>query len=192
VRLRREFWNLHLERLAAEGAAALAELRDVGLAPYQLERLFEELVGQPDVEYPAQVAERPDATFIRRRVEDLMDRAVTYMPADESRDGWDRLQTALRLLRFHRFVLGWKRDARFFDILAELRPSSFSATKKRWSIGDVAKELEREFVALFEDGGAVNALLRQWWAYRYPVALSFARSVAEAYERERVRAGTLN
>ena len=192
VRLRREFWNLHLERLAAEGDPMLAELRDVGLAPYQLERLFEELVGQPDVEYPAQVAERPDATFIRRRVEELMDRAVTYMPADEPRDGWDRLQTALRMLRFHRFVLGWKRDARFFDILAELRPSSFSATKKRWSNGDAAKELEREFAALFEDGGAVNALLRQWWAYRYPVALSFARSVAEAYERERVRAGTLN
>ncbi|MBR9990367.1 MAG: UvrD-helicase domain-containing protein, partial [Gemmatimonadetes bacterium] len=192
MRLRRQFWNLHLERLAVEGDAALAGLNDVGLAPQQLYRLFEELVGQPDVEYPAAGAERPDAGTIRRRVEALMDRAVTHMPADEPRDGWDRLQTSLRMMRFHRFVLGWKRDARFLDILAELRPSSFTATKKRWSNGDAAKELEREFAALFDDGGAVNALLRQWWAFRYPVALSFVRGATEAYEQERVRAGTLN
>jgi ATP-dependent helicase/nuclease subunit A len=121
-----------------------------------------------------------------------MDRAVTYMPGEEPRDGWDRLQTALRMLRFHRFVLGWKRDARFLDILAELRPSSFGATKRRWPNGDAARELEREFAGLFQDGGAVNSLLRQWWAYRYPVALSFARRAATAYEQERIRAGTLN
>ncbi|HSJ32303.1 MAG TPA: UvrD-helicase domain-containing protein [Longimicrobiales bacterium] len=192
IRLRREFWNLHLERLAAEGDAALAELNDVGLAPQQLASLFDELVGQPDVEYPTLPAERPNASAIRRRIEELMDRAVSYMPAEEPRDGWDRLQTTLRMLRFHRFVLGWKRDARFLDILAGLRPSSFGATKKRWPNGDAAKELERELAALFDDGGAVNALLRQWWAFRYPVALSFARRAAEAYEVERVRAGTLN
>jgi ATP-dependent helicase/nuclease subunit A len=192
IRLRREFWNLHLERLAADGDAGLAELNEVGLAPRQLVSLFEELVGQPDVEYAAPQAERPNAGVIRRGIEELMDRAVTHMPAEEPRDGWDRLQTSLRMLRFHRFVLGWKRDARFLDILAELRPSSFTATKRRWANGDAAKELERELAALFEDGGAVNALLRQWWAFRYPVALSFARGAAEAYERERVRAGTLN
>ncbi|MGH7447989.1 MAG: UvrD-helicase domain-containing protein, partial [Longimicrobiales bacterium] len=174
------------------GDPALAELNEVGLAPQQLERLFAELVGQPDVEYAAPGAERPGAGAIRRRIEELMDRAVTYMPAEEPRDGWDRLQTALRMLRFHRFVLGWKRDSRFLDILAELRPSSFNATKRRWANGDAAKELEREFAELFVDGGAVNALLRQWWAYRYPVALSFARHAAQAYERERIRAGTLN
>ena len=192
VRLRRQFWNLHLERLAADGDAALSGLNEVGLAPQQLVRLFEELVGQPDVDYPAPRAERPDARAVRRRIEELMDRAVSFMPAEEPRDGWDRLQTSLRMLRFHRFVLGWKRDARFLDILAELRPSSFGATKRRWADGDAAKELEREFAALFEDGGDVNALLRQWWAFRYPVALSFARRAAEAYERERIRAGTLN
>ncbi|HEX2167927.1 MAG TPA: UvrD-helicase domain-containing protein [Longimicrobiales bacterium] len=192
VRLRRQFWNLHLERLAADGDDELAGLNDVGLAPQQLFRLFEELVGQPDVQYPAPEADRPNATFIRRRIEELMDRAVSHMPAEEPRDGWDRLQTSLRMLRFHRFVLGWKRDARFLDILAELRPSSFKATRKRWRDGDAAKELERELAALFEDGGAVNALLRQWWAFRYPVALSFARHAAQAYEQERIRAGTLN
>ncbi|HEX6309445.1 MAG TPA: UvrD-helicase domain-containing protein [Longimicrobiales bacterium] len=192
TRLRREFWNVHLERLAAEGDTSLAQLGDIGLAPQQLFGLFEELVGQPDVEYPAEPAERPSAGLVRRRIEEIMDRAVSCLPQEEPREGWDRLQTSLRMLRFHRFVLGWKRDARFLDILAELRPSSFKATKKRWANGDAAKALEHELAELFEDGGAVNALLRQWWAFRYPIALSFARAAARAYERERVRAGTLN
>ena len=192
LRLRREFWNLHLERLAADGDPTLANLGEIGLAPQQLYGLFEELVGQPDVEYPAEETSRPNASFVRRRIEEIMDRAVSLMPQDEPRDGWDRLQTSLRMLRFHRYVLGWKRDARFLDILAELRPSSFKATKKRWPNGDAAKQLERELTELFEDGGAVNELLRHWWAYRYPAALSFARTAAQAYERERIRAGTLN
>lgn len=192
LRLRREFWHTHLERLAAEGDADLAALGDVGLRPQQLESLFAELVGQPDVEYPADEAARPNASFMRRRIEAIMDGAVSHMPELEPAGGWDKLQTALRMMRFHRFVLRWTGDARFLDILAELRPSSFRATKKKWPDGDAAKEMEAELAELFEDGGAVNALLREWWAYRYPVALRFARAAAQAYEAERIRAGTLN
>jgi ATP-dependent helicase/nuclease subunit A len=192
IRLRSQFWHAHLERLAADGDAGLARLTDIGLRPQQLVTLFEELAGQPDVTYPAEPVERPDASSIRRRIEAIMDRAVSHMPADEPYGGWDRLQTALRMMRFHRFVLGWTSDARFLDILAELRPSSFKATKKKWPDGAAARQIEAELAPLFEDGGAVNTLLRQWWAYRYPIALQFARTAAEAYERERVRAGTLN
>src|SRR5690606_15562348 len=94
LRLRREFWNLHLERLAADGDPTLANLGEIGLAPQQLYGLFEELVGQPDVEYPAEETSRPNASFVRRRIEEIMDRAVSLMPQDEPRDGWDRLQTS--------------------------------------------------------------------------------------------------
>jgi ATP-dependent helicase/nuclease subunit A len=192
TRLRREFWHLHLERLAADGDESLAQLRSVGLGARQLVSLYDELTGQPDVEYAAQEAARPNPAFVRRRIEALMDQAASQMPQDEPHGGWDRLQTSLRMLRFHRWVLGWSDDARFLDLLAELRPSSFKATKKKWPDGDAAKALGEELAELFADGGAVNDLLRQWWAYRYPIALAFARTAALAYERERVRAGTLN
>jgi ATP-dependent helicase/nuclease subunit A len=190
--LRRQFWHRYLERLALDGDESLAELRDVGLAPQQLVTLFEELTAQPDVEYPAEAYERPNAGFIRRRIEDIMDRAQRLMPEQEPHGGWDKLQTTLRMLRFNRFVLQWNRDARFLDVLAELKKSAFKATKKQWMNGDAARAVENEFVELFEDGGAVNDLLRQWWAFRYPIALKFAKRAADAYERERIRAGTLN
>jgi ATP-dependent helicase/nuclease subunit A len=192
VRLRRRFWHTHLERLAAAGDPSLVRLREIGLQPQQLEGLFVELAGQPDVEYPSQPVPRPDASGIRRRIETLMDGARQLEPDIEPPGGWDKLQTSLRMLRFHRWVLGWSGDARFLDILGALGPASFGATKKKWQDGDAAKRLERDFAELFEDGGAVHSLLRQWWAYRYPIALEFARFAAGAYEAERVRAGTLN
>jgi ATP-dependent helicase/nuclease subunit A len=192
TRLRRQFWHQHLERLAAAGDASLAQLRDVGLAPRQLIGLFEDLTGQPDVEYPAAGVERPRASFVRRRIEEIMDRAVSQLPDTEPAGGWDKLQTSLRMLRFHRWVMGWQDDAHFIDLLAELRPSSFKATMRKWPDGQAAKAMGEELAELFEDGGAVNDLLRQWWAFRYPIVLAFVQSAAAAYERERVRAGTLN
>jgi ATP-dependent helicase/nuclease subunit A len=192
VRFRRDFWHAHIERLAAEGDDSLAGLRAIGLSPPQLLALFEELAGQPDVDYHAPPADRPDASLLRRRIESIMNRAATHMPRDEPRGGWDSLQTTLRMLRFHRFVLGWSDDARFLDIVAELRPSSVRATRNRWPDGDAAREIEGELRELLDDGGAVQQQLRQWWAYRYPIVIAFARTAAAAYERERLRAGTLN
>jgi ATP-dependent helicase/nuclease subunit A len=192
IRLRRRFWHGYVERLTLEARPEIRGLADVGLTPPQLTGLFEVLAAQPDVEYPAQREARPDASAVRRRIESIMDRAASHLPREEPRGGWDRLQATLRMLRFHRFVLGWADDVRFLDIVAELRPSSFAARKARWPDGAAAKELERELVSLFSGDGAAAGLVRRWWAHRYPAALSFARDAAHAYEQERVRTGALN
>jgi ATP-dependent helicase/nuclease subunit A len=192
IRLRRRFWHGYVERLTLEARPEIRGLADVGLTPPQLTGLFEVLAAQPDVEYPAQREARPDASAVRRRIESIMDRAASHLPREEPRGGWDRLQATLRMLRFHRFVIGWSDDVRFLDIVAELRPSSFAARKARWPDGAAAKELERELVSLFSDDGAAAGLVRRWWAHRYPAALSFARDAAHAYEQERVRTGALN
>jgi ATP-dependent helicase/nuclease subunit A len=192
ARLRRRFWHGYIERATLEARPELAELAAMGLAPQQLAGLFEVLAAQPDVEYPARPEPRPDASALRRRIESIMDSAVTHVPRDEPRGGWDRLQATLRMMRFHRFVLGWADDVRFLDVIAELQPSSFSAKRIRWEDGDAAKRLERELAELFDEGGAATALVRRWWAHRYPAAITFARRAAQAYEAERVRKGTLN
>jgi ATP-dependent helicase/nuclease subunit A len=191
-RLRQRFWLSWLERLSAAGDPSLAELRDVGLRPQQLATLYAELVEQPDVVYPLQRVPRPEATFIRRRLEQLMDEAAPHLPAREPAKGWDRLQRTLHRLRFHRHVLGWSRDTTFLDVIAELTPGSFDVTQNRWLDGPAAKALSLELRALFDSGGAADLLRKQWWAYRYPIGLTFARRAARAYEQERVRAGTLN
>jgi ATP-dependent helicase/nuclease subunit A len=191
-RLRQRFWLTWLERLSAAGDPALAELRDVALRPQQLQKLFGELVDQPDVVYPLVRVPRPEAAFMRRRLEALMDQAQEIVPAREPAKGWDSLQRTLQRLRFHREVLGWSRDTAFLDVIGELRLGSFDVVQNRWADGKAAKDLSLELRALFGSGGAADALRRQWWAFRYPVALTFARRAARAYEQERVRAGTLN
>ena len=135
----------------------IAEWGDPYLMAYQVlarkyrSWTFDELVGQPDVHYPAEQVERPDAGFVRRRIERIMDGAASRLPREEPAGGWDALQTTLRMLRFHRWVTGWSDDARFFDVLAELRPSSFRATKQKWSDGGAAKEIQAQLVSLFEE-----------------------------------------
>jgi ATP-dependent helicase/nuclease subunit A len=192
ARLRRRFWLRWIERLAADGDPHLEALRQAGLTPQQLEPLFQELSRQPDVHWPATSCDRPDAGALRRRIEGIMDAAARAMPADEPAGGWDRLQSTMRMLRFHRFILGWTNDARFLDAIAPLGKASFRATKKQWLDGDAARAIESELVELFADGGEVNRVLRQWWAYRYPIAIAFGRAAAEAWEAERVRTGALN
>ncbi|HSJ13003.1 MAG TPA: UvrD-helicase domain-containing protein [Longimicrobiales bacterium] len=190
--LRARFWQSHLERLAAAGDPLLAELRELGLSPAQLYRLFGERVEQPDVEYPAEAWARPTARVVRRRIEELMDRAQSLMPAEEPAAGFDELQKTIRRLRFHRHVLGWKRDTTFLDVIGALRPGSFKLVQKRWPNGPAAKQLGGELAALFETGCAADRLLREWWAHRYPFALAFTGRAAQAYEQERVRAGRLD
>jgi ATP-dependent helicase/nuclease subunit A len=191
-RLRQRFWLSWLERMSAEGDASLAELREVALRPQQLQKLFDELVDQPDVVYPLARVPRPEAAFMRRRLEALMDQAAQLLPAREPDRGWDALQKTMQRLRFHREVLGWTRDIAFLDVIGELKRGSFDLTQNRWLNGAAAKDVSLELKALFDSGGAADALRRQWWAYRYPVALQFARRAARAYEQERIRAGTLN
>ncbi|HSJ23533.1 MAG TPA: UvrD-helicase domain-containing protein [Longimicrobiales bacterium] len=192
LRLQRRFWHEWLERLAVDGDPRLAGLQDVALAPAQVEDLFRELASQPDVAYPAALTERPDAGGVRRRVERAMDVAASVMPADEPAGGWDALQTTLRMLRFHRFVLGWSRDERFLEAVAPLTASSFRVTRNRWDDSETARVVQEELETLFREDGAGHALLQRWWAYRYPIAMEFARAAALAWEEERRRTGVLN
>jgi ATP-dependent helicase/nuclease subunit A len=191
-RQRRTFWLTYLERLSNNGDPSLAELATVGVRPQQLYDLFEELSAQPDVMFPADARPRPEAQMLRRRIETLMDDAAHYLPSEEPARGWDALQNTLRRLRFHRFVLGWTNDATFLDTIGELRPSSFSVTQNRWLNGAAAKSIESGFCELFEETGMAGRIIREWWEFRYPMVLAFARRAERAYTAERMRAGTLN
>lgn len=191
-RQRREFWLTHLERLSNNGDPALAELRTIGVRPQQLYDLFVEIAAQPDVVFPADALNRPDAQQLRHRIEQLMDDAVRYLPSEEPARGWDALQTTMRRLRFHRFVLGWSNDATFLDTIGELRTNSFKATQNRWSNAAAAKRIEESFIELFADNGLAARIVREWWEFRYPIVLQFARRAERAYATERLRTGTLN
>ena len=194
VRHRRRFWRTHLERLSATDDPLVAGLTEVGLAPSQLESLFDELVANPDVEFPAEPVAPPTAgevDAVRRRLDALLDRGAALMPAEPDEKGWDNLQSRVRLLLFLRRVVDWEDRTVFLDQLGEeVCGRSYDVVQKRWTDRGAAKALSEEWGEL-RDGAAADVLDR-WWGHRYPIALEFARRAAEAYEAERRRTGTLN
>src|SRR5690606_1167955 len=131
--LRREFWTAYLERLAASGDASLVELARVGLEPAALFDLFVRLSENADVSFPAGPVPAPPAADARRALGELLDRAEEIVPATEPSGGWDPLQTLVRRLRFHRFILGWDDDVRFLNVLAEASSATILVKKSRWA-----------------------------------------------------------
>lgn len=190
----REFFTAHVERLAADGDPSLAELEQIGLQPDQLRWVFQEVAAHADVDFPAEAVPRPDPGPARAELEHLLSEAWEIMPRTEPLEGWDEFQLTIRQLRFYRYVVGWDDDVRFLHAVADAlavvpRPKGY-----RWgSRQDLerARDLAGRLRAFAQEGTG-GTLLRNWWAHRYPVALSFARRAAKVFETERIRTGALS
>ncbi len=193
IRLSRRFWSSYVERAAAAGDAGLANLRRVALSPAQVYALFAHLVENPDIEYPLDEVAQPEATEARARLEDWLDRAADLLPAEEPEAGWDRMQEMMRQLGFHRRI-GWLDDVVFLDVLSRTFSRSVKLTQNRYdnTVGGraKAKRLAEELKQLADDG-PVGRAVRDWRAHRYPIAMTFAKAGAAAFEAERRRNGTL-
>jgi ATP-dependent helicase/nuclease subunit A len=192
--MRRHAWVRACERFAHDDARELRELITVGLKPAQLFTLYDKMCDFTDVQFPAPHHSRPDPTRVRERLELLVDHARAVLPFKRPAGGYDDLQRRLRGLIFKRDVLSWNDESNFFDALekavgiANARPSP---AKWRDAYQD-AKDLLTEFKDFAADGGAAQTLLAQWWAYRYPYAIAFARKAALYYATDRFRTGKLN
>ncbi len=201
VRLADAFWTGWRERLAAEAAPVLGELAAVGLDPSQLRELFDLVRNNPDVEFPAEPAPRPDRREIapvRKELDELMDRAQSLLPQQAPASGWGSFQKRLRSLRFHRWVLDWRSsDLAFLDALAiACTPKEHKLeSRNRWgytrAMREAAARLAADFTAFSAEGGAADRLLRRWWAHRYPIALGFVTAAARDFAEERRRSGRL-
>ena len=196
TRLRREFFTTHVERLAAQDDAGLADLARIGLRPNQLRDLFHALAEHPDVRFPAPAVARPDPAAARAGLERLLVEAIEALPPAEPDEGWDPLQRMIRRLRFYRDVVGWADDVRFLHALAESLAVVPRATFRRWGDGPgasaVAKQIHGRFVDYAGPDGEGGSVLRQWWAHRYPFALAFAQRAAQEFEADRLRTGALS
>ena len=198
-RMQREFWVEFLERLATDGDPRLEELERLGIEPDRLEGCFREMVEHPDVDFGFERVEPPDEVevqAVRARFDELLDNAGELMRGRNPPDGWDDFGQRVRTLLYWRRSLDWSDQSVFFDALARIHLKKGGLVQKRWSDNAAgkarAKELFRDFVAFAAEGGPVDKVLRDWWAYRYPVAIGVARSAAEAFARQRKERGEIN
>lgn len=188
--LRRQAWARACERLAHEDARELADLVRAGLKPAQLEPLYHRLCDYVDVDFPAESRPRPDPSRVRERLEQLLDVAERLL----SKRRGDDFQKRLHSLIFARNVRSWSDEGNFFDALekAIALPNS-KPSRRRWhENAQAAVDLHEDFAQFAAAGGAAERLLAEWHAYRYPIAIAFARKAAAYYADDRLRTGKLN
>ena len=198
-RMHRRFWVEFLERMATDGDPRLGELERLGIQPDRLEDAFRELVENPDVDFGFEPLDPPDPEAMRRvraRFEELLDRAERLMRGRKPPDGWDSFGRRVRTLLYWRRSLDWSDQSAFFDALARVHLKKGGLVQKRWadtSLGKAeAKRLCGDFVAFAKAESAADKVLREWWAYRYPVAIGVARAAAEAFAAQRKNRGDIN
>ncbi|HET9948585.1 MAG TPA: UvrD-helicase domain-containing protein, partial [Longimicrobiales bacterium] len=198
IDLRRRFWQSHLERLTRESAPVLEDLARAGLRPALLYPLFERLVENPDVDFPADTAEPgspEEVAAVRAELESLVDQAMALMPERVPEKDWDSLQKKMRTLAFTRSVNGWREPADFYDALASICKQGargHTTTYKRWKDSALAKAFLAKVNAFAWGDTPANRLLERWWAHRYALAIGLAADAAREFEAYRLRAGRLD
>ena len=195
-RSQQKSWTDFLERLAAAEDPRLRQLNELGVPPAQLQEAFNQLVENPDVDFVHDPAARPDpggVAGLRTAFDGLLDRASQLMRGRQPADGWDSLGKRVRTLLYWRRSLDWEDPSVFFDAVAKVHGVKTKPIQKRWS--DIAsgkleaKTLGEDIKRFGEADGWADELLRQWWAFRYPVALGVAKAAADTYARERKARG---
>ncbi len=197
-RFRRHFWDAYLERLAREADPLLEELSEAGLRPVQLFGLFDRLVENPDVHFPAAEPRPPSASEmepIRRELEGLVRRATELMPSGEPDRGWDSLQKKMRTAAFTLEVTEWRRPADFFEALALVckdGPSGHRVTQNRWREPALAKGLQERVNAFGVGDTPAGRLLDRWLGHRYALAMRLVSAAAVEFAEHRRRVGRLD
>lgn len=196
--LRRRYWDSYLERLVRDGAPVMEELADAGLRPSRLVGLFDRLVENPDVHFPADDIEPPspgEVAPVRAELEEIVRHGVELMPDHVPEKGWDSLQKKIRTLAYTLDVTGWEKPAELFDALALLckpGPRGHSIVQKRWKDKALAKKLRDRADAFGVGDTEARSLVNGWYAHRYALAVRLARHAAEDFAEYRRRSGRLD
>ncbi|MCA9739526.1 MAG: UvrD-helicase domain-containing protein [Gemmatimonadetes bacterium] len=199
IRLRRQFWNDHLERLAADGDPDLVALSGLGIQPERLRDAFHDMAENLDLEFPAPEVAAPteaDVALVRVELDGLLDRALEHLPDREPKAGWDEVQKKVQRAEHARRHRDWSRTESFLNHLYGFSTGTTKLTLNRWEpdrrAQDTVRTLRDDIVAFTQEGGPARTLLNRWWAHRYPTAVRFVRRAAEAYAAERRRLGLVS
>ncbi len=183
------FWRRWLERLRSEDDAGLRSVIELGIDPRDLAAGFATLVTYPDVTFPSPAVAAPDPAHCRERLLALLARTRAMLPGEEPDNGYDSLQRTCRRLGFWQRTQDWSHLPTLAAALASLSGKNCSVTQNRWADKTLAKALGEEWADFLT--AEADVLLTQWREHCYHPVMALLTHAAEAFSRERMRAGTL-
>jgi ATP-dependent helicase/nuclease subunit A len=183
------FWSHWLERLDSQDRPSLDGIRALGIDPRELAGAFATRVTYPDVGFPAAEVAAPDPAPCRARLLVLLDKTGLMMPSEEPGNGYDELQRLWRRLNFWRRTRDWSQTPELVVALGSLSSGKCKVVQNRWADKQKAKELSEEWLGFLN--GEADAFLTRWREHCYRPVMALLERAADAFQRERRRAGTL-
>ncbi|MFH1995802.1 MAG: UvrD-helicase domain-containing protein [Candidatus Omnitrophota bacterium] len=177
-------WAEYIERQGFENNKAIGWMRENGIGPDALDKIYLKLVGHSDVEVRRDDVPKPDFTTQKKDIKRFIEQLGKKLPPEEPASGWGPLQkTIRRCLKL--FKMGFLKNDRLFVELLNILDKDPKVTQNRWPKKDGKDRLD-EMKAFRES--VVTPALQAWGEYIHKPLIDFALEGAryfDAWRRER-------
>jgi len=176
-------WERFVGRLFAANAPIIVRLAGLGIRVQDLERAYDALCENSDVEpsIGPETAE-PDFSGERRKLDAFLDQAAGAVRAEAGPEGWTGFEQAIRRALRLRSLLDVGRGAEFARVLQALKSSKAKEKAPR--------AFKPAVEALQED--VVKPALVRWAEHVHPIAMPILVDARNAYRAWRRQNGLMN
>ncbi|MDQ2979040.1 MAG: UvrD-helicase domain-containing protein, partial [Acidobacteriota bacterium] len=176
-------WELFVQRLFVDDAPVVPRLSSLGIRLSHLQKAYEALCDNSDVEAAiGPETLEPDFTEARRQVQVFLEKAVLALPPEAGPDGWTGFEQAVRRAVRLLSLLDVQRGADFVQVLQALKSSK--AREK------APRGIKAALETLQED--VVRPSLVRWAEHVHPIVMPVLVGARDAYREWRRQNGRLN
>jgi ATP-dependent helicase/nuclease subunit A len=193
--LKEEAWERYLLNLKIKESPFLIHLEELGIKPSELADFYKTVCTYPEVTPSFPVSAKPNIKEAIKEMICFSDEASQYIPDEEPKMGYDKLQEAvLSLKRMKGFYDYIKEDYNKIKLLENF-DRDFSKqgniTLNRWTSKEKAKEYRDSFALEFQEK-IVTPTLQQWREYCYADTIKFVLPAVAYYHQLRQKVSKLN
>ena len=187
----RQCWDAFTEELQVRQDSLVQRLADVGLELAALRFAFERMLAYRDItHWPAEAVGPPPAEPLRTELELWHRRLDDVLAKVEGQRYTCGLLRHFARVRRHARILDLSRRVDLMEHVELCLKKPKELRKTQWPKEIPAAQMAQEWNGLVE--GTLRPALAQWYAHRYPVALTVLRRAVAFAAEQRQRLGKLN
>jgi len=189
--LKEEAWERYMLNLKIEESPSLIHLEELGIKASELADCYKTICTYPEVKPAFQASPKPNLKEAIKEIISFSDEANQYIPDEEPKMGYDKLQEAVlsvrRMKGFYDYI---KEDYNKIKLLENFSKSE-KVTLNRWTSKEKAKEYRDSLVLELQEK-VIDPTLKQWREYCYADTIKFVLPAVEYYHELRQRVSMLN